>query len=103
MLNSTFATSHFNRPIPDTGECSESDELRPNVNKMSYREDTREQNVIAGKRDYAVNGRDHAVNGLAPGREGLINLRSTSSRVVCWRGIVHRTLAVQQLDELARK
>jgi hypothetical protein len=35
------------------------------VNRMSYREHTREQNVIADKRDYAVNG-------LALGRESLI-------------------------------
>jgi hypothetical protein len=39
---------------------------------MSYREDAREQNVIAGKRDYAVNGRDYAVNGLALRRSRLL-------------------------------
>jgi hypothetical protein len=31
-----------------------------------------ERNVIAGKRDYAVNGGDHAVNGLALRRGSLL-------------------------------
>jgi hypothetical protein len=76
---------------------------------MSLREHTREQNVIAGKRDYVVNGRDHAVNGLALGRESLlISILFYGEERLClgWQqaGLPHSAISDRRflIDKLSR-